>query len=311
MMLPIPRRGHARDGRRPATPRSRSPASSGSRSPIPPGPAGRAAARRATATSGSCSRAATRRRRSRRRCEPAPRAHRYRSSAMQASCSSPTYELGHQPLARRRAGGGAARRAATTCVRSTCRSSLGPGARRRGPTRVAFSVPMHTAARLARELAPGIDAARSACFGLYAGDVRRRRRPRSSGRDPGRRARALGRATTRRRSSPRPPPARDLLPPLDATPTSSAADESARRLGRGDAGCAHRCRHCPVPGRLRRPHPHHRRRHGARRHRAAGRARAPGTSRSATPTSSTACTTRCASSRRCTSASPTSRSTAR
>jgi radical SAM superfamily enzyme YgiQ (UPF0313 family) len=134
--------------------------------------------------------------------------------------------------------------------------------------RIAFSVPMHTASRIARR---AIAAARSqrpdlpiACFGLYAltmgdvadsviagetdqalaawidgGDAR-------SVVDLGRHAAVPG----------RPLPARDLLPSLDRY-ARLAVDGQERVVGYVEAshGCSHRCRHCPVPvvydGRLR------------------------------------------------------------
>lgn len=100
---------------------------------------------------------------------------------------------------------------------------------------VAFSVPMHTATRLARDLARHIDKPIRA-FGLYA-------------------------AQCRDFASPvdwdAPLPERDLLPPLDRY--AQLEIDGDRRLVGGVVathGCAHRCRHCPVPvvfdGRVRR-----------------------------------------------------------
>jgi len=93
---------------------------------------------------------------------------------------------------------------------------------------VAFSVPMHTATRLARDLAVGVDRP-VRFFGLYAAM-----------------AADLGPAE----SAPAAPvvPARDLLPSLDRYAQLVLGDER-RPVGSVDAsrGCAHRCRHCPVP----------------------------------------------------------------
>ena len=100
---------------------------------------------------------------------------------------------------------------------------------------VAFSVPMHTATRLARDLARGIDKPVRA-FGLYAEQCHDFATPVDWD--------ALV-------------PARDLLPPLDRYARLDV-DGELRLVGAVLAthGCAHRCRHCPVPvvfdGRVRR-----------------------------------------------------------
>jgi len=100
---------------------------------------------------------------------------------------------------------------------------------------VAFSVPMHTATRLARDLARGIDKPVRA-FGLYAAQCHDFATPVAWDADL---------------------PARDLLPPLDAYAHLAIRGEE-RPVGSVVAthGCAHRCRHCPVPvlfdGRVRR-----------------------------------------------------------
>src|SRR5262249_44763674 len=132
---------------------------------------------------------------------------------------------------------------------------------------VAFSVPMHTAARLARELATDVTKP-VICYGLYAamcediadhvvaGEyedalvdwVEHRTRPVLV---------QLGRGAGRTGA---PRPARDLLPPLDRY-VRLAEGATTRLVGSVDAsrGCAHRCRHCPVPvvydGRVRVVHP--------------------------------------------------------
>jgi pyruvate-formate lyase-activating enzyme len=100
---------------------------------------------------------------------------------------------------------------------------------------VAFSVPMHTATRLARDLARGIDKPVRA-FGLYAEQCHDFAAPLEWDA-------AL--------------PDRTLLPPLDRYARLEISGEQ-RLTGAVVAthGCAHRCRHCPVPvvfdGRIRR-----------------------------------------------------------
>jgi hypothetical protein len=100
---------------------------------------------------------------------------------------------------------------------------------------VAFSVPMHTATRLARELARGVDKP-VRVFGLYAEQCH-------------------DFATVVTWDAPL--PARDLLPPLDRY-ARLEIDGEERVAGAvvTTHGCAHRCRHCPVPvvfdGRVRR-----------------------------------------------------------
>jgi Radical SAM superfamily len=100
---------------------------------------------------------------------------------------------------------------------------------------VAFSVPMHTATRLARDLARSVDRPVRA-FGLYADQC-------------------TDFATPVDWDAPL--PARDLLPPLDRYLRLEHAGEQLL-VGSVLAthGCAHRCRHCPVPvvfdGRIRR-----------------------------------------------------------
>lgn len=100
---------------------------------------------------------------------------------------------------------------------------------------VAFSVPMHTATRLARDLAHGIDEPVRA-FGLYAEQCHDFATPVEWG---------------------APLPDRALLPPLDRYARLEIEGEE-RLVGSVLAthGCAHRCRHCPVPvvfdGRIRR-----------------------------------------------------------
>jgi hypothetical protein len=140
-----------------------------------------------------------------------------------------TYELGHQPAAL--AVAAANRRARGDDVR-VVDVSVDPW----DPDvvgwadEVAFSVPMHTAARLARDLAHGISVPVRA-FGLYADQCTDFATP--VGWDV---------------ATPSTPPARDLLPPLDRY-TRLLTDGESRLVGSvaATAGCAHRCRHCPVP----------------------------------------------------------------
>jgi pyruvate-formate lyase-activating enzyme len=104
---------------------------------------------------------------------------------------------------------------------------------------VAFSVPMHTATRLARDLAQGLDRP-VRVFGLYAAQCR------DFATEVDWDAHGLDRA-----------PDRSLLPPLERY-ARLAVDGEERLVGSvlTTHGCAHRCRHCPVPvvfdGRIRR-----------------------------------------------------------
>jgi pyruvate-formate lyase-activating enzyme len=154
------------------------------------------------------------------------------------------YELGHQPLA-------VAEPAAILRSRGHDVRCLDLSVESWEPAlatwadKVGFSVPMHTAARLARSLTPAM-ACPVAWFGLYAAMGADIATPLVD-RDP---TGALLRwvdpdAGT---GSPGVRPARDLLPGLDqyahlvvdGTEHTVAYTEASR-------GCAHRCRHCPVP----------------------------------------------------------------
>jgi len=136
-----------------------------------------------------------------------------------------TYELGHQPgsigaaAAHLRARGDEVR-ALDVSVDPWDPALVG------WADEVAFSVPMHTATRLARDLARGIRRP-VRVFGLYAGQCHDFAEP---------------------VDWPAPLPARDLLPPLDRYARLEIGDEQ-RLVGSVAAshGCAHRCRHCPVP----------------------------------------------------------------
>ena len=178
-----------------------------------------------------------------------------------------TYELGHQPL--EVAAPAALLRAHGHDVRAL---DLSTQAWDRDlvdwTDRVAFSVPMHTASRIARS---GIESVRSqrphlpiACYGLYAltmddvadavfaGESDHALLSWSEG-SPDKRVVVLDRHAA---APGRPVPARDLLPSIDQYARLVIGDEQ-RVVGYVEAshGCAHRCRHCPVPviydGRLR------------------------------------------------------------
>jgi radical SAM superfamily enzyme YgiQ (UPF0313 family) len=199
------------------------------------------------------------------RTEPALRGRppRYRDGVRLLLVS--TYELGHQPW--HLATPAAALLAAGHEVRCADLSldPLDPGDLAWAEA-VAFSVPMHTAMRLCRQVVADIRLERPelpiAVYGLYAttgcpgaslavsgeylepllGWADRQ----ATGAGPSAHSapvRALGRSP-----APTPLPARDLLPPLGryarfrrgGTEQLVGALEATR-------GCAHRCRHCPVP----------------------------------------------------------------
>lgn len=155
-----------------------------------------------------------------------------------------TYELGHQPASV--AGPAGALRARGHEVRCVDLSiemwdpGLGAWA-----DKVALSVPMHTAARLARQVAPTIDGP-VACYGLYAAmcnDVATA----LVSRDP---ETALLRWIEGDPTLTLEPalPARDLLPPLERyARLVQAGEEHLVASVEASRGCAHRCRHCPVP----------------------------------------------------------------
>jgi hypothetical protein len=123
--------------------------------------------------------------------------------------------------------------------------------------RVALSVPMHTATRLARELAAMITKP-VCCYGLYASMCADVADAAIAGEyedalvawvegEPIGVTVELGRARPERRRA-ETSPARDLLPALDRYVRLSVGNEM-RVVGSVEAsrGCAHRCRHCPVP----------------------------------------------------------------
>ena len=121
--------------------------------------------------------------------------------------------------------------------------------------KVAFSVPMHTAARLALQAAA--DVSKPVCFyGLYAAAGRRVADRTIAGEYEG----ALVRWVEGTSDGDEPEiqlardpaafelPARELLPPLDRYAHLALGGEE-RVVGYVEAshGCAHRCRHCPIP----------------------------------------------------------------
>jgi len=180
-----------------------------------------------------------------------------------------TYELGHQPL----------------CAATATASLLAAGHEVRcvdvavdtltsvdvdWAERVALSVPMHTAMRLALRVVERIRSRRpglAVCFfGLYAGMGRELTLTApadaviagefeaglvawANGSDPG--------AVVQLQRSKGPVPIRELLPELDRyTHLVMAGEERLVGSVAASRGCAHHCRHCPVPvvydGRVRR-----------------------------------------------------------
>jgi hypothetical protein len=166
-----------------------------------------------------------------------------------------TYELGHQPANLARPAARMMARGHEVRVIDTSVDPWDP-ALVDWADRVAFSVPMHTATRLARQLAAGI-AKPVCCYGLYAGmcsdvagtviagEYEEALDAWADGGPPPVANVQLGRATARTGG---PAPARDLLPDLDRYARLAIHGEH-RLVGSVEAsrGCAHRCRHCPVP----------------------------------------------------------------
>jgi radical SAM superfamily enzyme YgiQ (UPF0313 family) len=181
-----------------------------------------------------------------------------------------TYELGHQPLhvaspAAALARAGHEARCLDLSVQRW--DELGPEAVDWADA-VAFSVPMHTAMRLAVAAAASIRQRHPElplCFyGLYApmagdpGVARLADRAIAGEYEPALLA-WVTEVAAEGRTGARPvtvelgrgrfsPPARHLLPPLDRY-ARLAVDREERQVGYVEAshGCAHRCRHCPVP----------------------------------------------------------------
>jgi radical SAM superfamily enzyme YgiQ (UPF0313 family) len=172
------------------------------------------------------------------------------------------YELGHQPLqvavpaAHLRARGHEVR-ALDLAVQPWDEDAVA------WAERIAFSVPMHTATRIARSAIGTLRAQRSdvpvCCFGLYAqmaadaadcvlaGETTAALTDwvEHGGRDASPVTVHLGREAA---AAGAPLPARDLLPPLERY-ARLLHDGDERLAGYVEAshGCAHRCRHCPVP----------------------------------------------------------------
>jgi radical SAM superfamily enzyme YgiQ (UPF0313 family) len=170
------------------------------------------------------------------------------------------YELGHQPLRVATAAGRL--RAAGHDVRAidlaveTWDETLAEWA-----DRVAISVPMHTATRIARSLISTIRPQRPGlaicAYGLYApmladvadhvlaGEVDVALTEWVGGAAGAAGAIVLDRSAARPGA---PLPARDLLPPLDRyTHLVDGDEEHPVAYVEASHGCAHRCRHCPVP----------------------------------------------------------------
>jgi radical SAM superfamily enzyme YgiQ (UPF0313 family) len=167
-----------------------------------------------------------------------------------------TYELGHQPL--HVASPAAALQAAGHEVR--CLDlSVEPWdpAQVEWADKVAFSVPMHTAMRLAMRAAQEVEDKPVCFYGLYAPVSRDLTLGRLADRviageyepqlvawadgAPGGLERDLGRNAFHL-------PARDLLPPLERY-AHLALNHEERLVGYVEAshGCVHMCRHCPIP----------------------------------------------------------------
>lgn len=154
------------------------------------------------------------------------------------------YELGHQPLGVLAPAGVLRARGHDVRVLDLAREPWDPDAAR-DVDKVAFSVPMHTATRLVRTVAGDVDRP-VACYGLYAAmcaDVA----DAIVSRDP---VTALVRwveddSDAQVESA---LPARDLVPPPSQyVRLAVAGEERIVASVAASEGCAHRCRHCPVP----------------------------------------------------------------
>ncbi|HSO96367.1 MAG TPA: CUAEP/CCAEP-tail radical SAM protein [Acidimicrobiia bacterium] len=171
------------------------------------------------------------------------------------------YELGHQPLGV--AGPAGRLRAAGHEVR-TLDLSIEPweASCLEWPERVACSVPMHTATRLARQVIADVRRLRPeipvACYGLYgaamtdaahfavAGETDEALLAWVEGTDD-----SGGPVVHLNRDAARPGaprPARELLPTLDRySRLLRGGSEQLVASTEASRGCVHRCRHCPVP----------------------------------------------------------------
>ena len=183
-----------------------------------------------------------------------------------------TYELGHQPLA---VAGPAGRPAGPRPRRPLPSTSSidpwDPDARRVGRPGRDLGADAHRGAPRATSSRRRIDGP-VACYGLYAGDVRRRRRPRSSSRDP---VAELVRWIEDDSDASRPSRVPGPRPPAAARALRAARSQAGEQHLVASVEASQRLRAplpaLPGPGRLRRAHPDQRRRRGARRRRAAGR----------------------------------------
>lgn len=171
-----------------------------------------------------------------------------------------TYELGNQPLSLATAAAALTRAGHEVRCCDVAVDSLDI----RGvdwAEKVALSVPMHTAMRLAREVAASIRQRRPGMplcfFGLYAGTASDLVGDRTSDAviageyEPGLTSWAGGgdpgpQVALRRTDSV--PPLRGCLPPLEsyARLVVGAAEKLVGSVA-ASRGCSHRCRHCPVP----------------------------------------------------------------
>jgi radical SAM superfamily enzyme YgiQ (UPF0313 family) len=158
-----------------------------------------------------------------------------------------TYELGHQPLAL--ASPAAALRRAGHDVRCLDLSvEMWDPELVAWADKVAFSVPMHTATRMAVEAGGRIPGGKDVTFsglsaglvGGLAGEYEPALLEWAGGGD------GVAVGLGRHRFD---VPARDLLPPLDRYARLALPGGEERLAGSVEAshGCVHRCRHCPVP----------------------------------------------------------------
>ena len=163
-----------------------------------------------------------------------------------------TYELGRQPLHVAGPAGALRRRGHDVRAVDLAVEDWDPTVLE-GVDAVAVSVPMHTATRLALDVAAAVAGRVPTCaYGLYAPAAAEGFDRAIAGEYEGALLRwvdDLGTGLTvhldRERSG---LPARDLLPPLDRY-ARLAVDGEERLVGAVEAsrGCASRCRHCPVP----------------------------------------------------------------
>jgi len=167
------------------------------------------------------------------------------------------YELGHQPLGV--AGPAARLQAAGHEVRCHDQAvdAWDPGLVA-WADRVACSVPMHTATRIARQVVDDVRRRRPelpvACYGLYGAAMHDVADRVLAGESDAELVAWVeghhdGRVVHRERlGAVDAPPARELLPPLDRYARLVHDDrEQLVAVVEASRGCVHRCRHCPVP----------------------------------------------------------------